>query len=353
MIRTLAAAWCVFGLSALALAQTHVTINEPPRRGDIVSDGPAEAAHRVQAAEPDVVARIARIKAELLELAAKPEFKKGDWAKDWAGHYVSGNSSPLKVDLYIAPNAGVACTCRGPIRDELRGVDEAEIVQTHDDGVTVRPKFGKGANGFLDQRLYFISWGDRRFLVPQWQMAEFANEYNTSPGNRRQMLLILHKESDSEERGPHALRFDTPPGKPLVPAEYEPWLHETPLWLRAVKVSPLKTEGHTPGKRDGIQTAEVTFDAGTDKGIYPGMKIIYPLQSTFADPVGALQQGKVTTIVITSVEAGSSKAIYTGSLQAKARPPAPHTGERIKTGMDEADERAMAGRFHFGSLRMK
>lgn len=353
MFKAIAFAICVMIVATAVRGQTHVSIAEPPVRGDMVSHRPADASQSVQAAEPVVLARVAKIKAELLQLSGKAEFKAGEWAKDWAGQYVSGETGYLSTELYIAPDGGVACITHTRPRGDLVGVDEADIAEVHDDGLSIRPKFDAAENAFLSTRIYFVEWGGRRFLVPDWQMAEFANEYNTSPSNRRSMLPILRKKSPAEGDMDFQLAIKPPEGKPKVPAEFESWFHETPLWLRVMKFGPMKTEGHTGAMGCGLQTAELQFDAGSDRGIYVGMKIIYPLLSTLSDPQTAFMKNRLTTIVVTSVDAKSSKGLYSGNLDAGPRPQSPHQGERIKTGMDEADERTMFKRMGLGNVYIK
>src|SRR5205823_674599 len=125
-----------------------------------------------------------------------------------------------------------------------------------------------GPYHFMSERLYFVRWGDRRYLVPQAQMQKLVDNYNQGGFARDEMYNIPKRFKDN----PHE-RTPTPTGAPQLPPEYAKLLltKEVQLTVTSVKAEPAR--GVTGDVK--VVRASVSFDAGTDQGVFKGMSFTY------------------------------------------------------------------------------
>jgi hypothetical protein len=219
--------------------------------------------------EPRIEERSKRIEQELKELGDRSQLKSDDWAKEWAGTYYTGDGLGMNAVIRIAPKGGVAYTWHGCMG--LYDANHGDIVETFPDGLRVKLVIPPDLSTyeFMSERLYFVKWGDRRYLVPEAQMQKLVNNYNEGGFAREEMYSIPRRIVGENW---HA-RTPVPPGKPELPARYAKLLLGNPV---TIKITAVKK--HQPRTVTGpvkLAEFELDLDAGTDKGVFVGMEIPY------------------------------------------------------------------------------
>jgi len=161
--------------------------------------------------EPKIQARIKRIDAEVAALD-RAALKDTDWAKEWAGEYYEGDGLGTNVDIHLAPQAGIGFLNYGCLG--LYGGDQGDIVEALPDGLRLKLVLGKQHGSFLSERVYFVKWGDERFLVPDWALMRMVNNYNEGSFARSSMYGIPRLRRGAS-RG--TVRAKPPPANPNCP----------------------------------------------------------------------------------------------------------------------------------------
>lgn len=144
-------------------------------------------------------------------------------------------------------------------------VDYGETVEVLPDGLRLALRFGSAANSYLTERVYFVRWGQQRYLVPDWLMIELANNYNRGPAFRGKMFGILRLESEGLSR--------VREGVPEVPREFAKWFLPGEVELKVVDASVPAGSAVLEGRK---VCYTIVFEGGADRGIYEGMRIRYP-----------------------------------------------------------------------------
>jgi hypothetical protein len=123
--------------------------------------------------------------------------------------------------------------------------NEGEIVAVAPDGVTVRwltdPKKTLRAyalQGYLSPKLFFVRWGDRRYLIPEGQMPKLIAHYNQG-GKARGTLWDMPLKRDPLPQNGSPQEQAVPPGRPELPANFAKYILDRPtrLTVRAAKVA--------------------------------------------------------------------------------------------------------------------
>jgi hypothetical protein len=189
-----------------------------------------------------------------------------DWAKEWAGIYRSGGWGGATI--YVAPKAGIATFssyCEG---DEAGKC--ADIVEALPDGLKLKLaddplREYHTYNYYISQRMYFVKWAGRHFLLSDSNIIAFVNEYNQGGGSRETMSGIPELDrSDKYVVWPNPTKTR---GKPELPPQYAKLLREAPITLKVTSVAPLKI---ATGIRAGAY--EIQFEGGQDQGAYVGLE---------------------------------------------------------------------------------
>ena len=240
-----------------------------------------------------VLERSQQIDAELRALD-RVKLSDKDWAKEWAGEYYTGDGLGMNATIKIAPRSGLSFTWYGCMG--LYEKNYGPITKSDTEGIEVDLKLatGSGTMGYMSSKLYFVRWGDRRYLVPESRMLTLVNNYNEGGYGRSGMFSIPRKREEGEPWH----RFESAPaGRPRLPAAYAAMLRDTPLRLTvtAVAVEPDSPEAvESGGSRSTIE-----FRGGADVGAYIGLKF-------WAGPAGS--RGVVE---IVSLQADSCTGVLT------------------------------------------
>jgi hypothetical protein len=304
---TLAAAALILAASSL-LAQSQPTT--PPKDPDLArNDQDLELLRNAgpsPSSSPDRIDSTNGLNRIADELAAlnRNALPASDWAKEWAGIYNEGHGWGSFI-IYVAPKSGIATyasSCFG--NDAQKSADVAEVLP---DGLKLK-LVGDPFNQYLSQRMYFIKWSIRRFLVSDSGMISFVNNYNQGGGFRETMFDIPElNRSDTYVAWPNPTKT---PGKPELPPQFAKLLREAPINLKVTSAAPLKI---ATGIR--ANAYEITFEGGQDQGAYVGLELVY---NTNGRPQG--------TIELTKVDAKTSQATLT-LLSADQEAKLPQAGE--------------------------
>lgn len=299
-------------LCGTAWGQVALPTSQPARRtGSMTAD--ARTALRTE--EPKIKDRFKRIGEEIEKLDPKA-LKDGDWAKEWAGRYYEGDGLGTNVSIAIAPKSGVAFLnygCTG-----LYGGDHGEIVESTPDGLTLKLVFGSAKNSYLSERIYFVRWGEERFLVPDWKLLELVNNFNRG-GYACTSMHGIPRLTPPGESG-HRPIDPIPDGKPELPPQFSKLLLASPvdLIVKNVTLKPVP-----PGKQI-VESLDGTleFEGGSAKGVFVGMEFDVPRGDN--EDFG--------TIRITRVDTGTSSAEFDVFAGRNKSPRPPKVGDRIPTG---------------------
>jgi hypothetical protein len=266
-----------------------------------------QVAERLRAEEPKINQRIARIEAEIAA-PDRASLKDDDWSKEWAGQYYEGDGLSENVRIDLAPRSGIAYLNHGCLG--LYGGDHGEVVEVLPDGLRLKLALGEANGSFLSERVYFVKWGERRYLVPDWAMTQLVNNYNEGGFSRSAMYGI--PRMCPEGKGRYPLNEALPEGKPELPAEFAGLLRDGPIKLKVASVSPLERRSVIGSVVAHECTIE--FEGGSDQGVYAGLEFWYR-----ASP--SLVSGKVR---ITRVDAKTctGELVALGAEKREFKPPA-------------------------------
>lgn len=115
-----------------------------------------------------------------------------------------------------------------------------------------------------------ISWGARRYLVPDKRILEFINAVNGAREPRHGGGFLSGGNAFLLAGGADILVT----GSPDVPGDYRPFLLPKPLMTTAIDISP-RTNIITRHERYEVEDcgAEAIFDAGASSGVFVGMAL--------------------------------------------------------------------------------
>lgn len=280
---------------------------------------------RLQAEESTIHAQIDLIEREI-EVIQYSGDSEAPWGADWAGEYYTGDGLGVNVTIYLAPMTGIAYRNYGCMG--LYDADYGTIVESLPDGLHVNLALGAECGSFLRDRLYFVCWGDRKYLVPENRMLDVVNAYNQGGYSRSRLGGVPKRHVEGESyRG--SSRPD-PEGPPQLAPEYAKLILEEPIALTVSAVSDERLTIETYSKRIDCL---VEFSTGSDAGVFEGMELEYG----YSDTRG--------TVWINEVTRSACKGRLMGSIRGKREfsPPCPGdkiwTDERpLDTGMRPAQE---------------
>ena len=180
---------------------------------------------------------------------------------EWQGSYYVGDGLGVNITLELGASY-LRYAWHGCLN--LYDSNEGEVVEVFDDGVRVALEKDEhqGHYHFISSRLYFVRWGERRYLVPEAQMMRFLDDYNAG-GSRRRELSIAPLKRDPR----YQVHDERPPerGLPQLPKAYAADIIERPLKLGVT------LDGAPKQKLPLVQP--VRLAAGRKQGLYRGLAI--------------------------------------------------------------------------------
>jgi hypothetical protein len=232
----------------------------PPRATEeVAAPNWQKAQSLIKQEEPAANERLDRIKAEL---AALPQAKDAPaWAAEWAGQYYTGDGRGMNVAITLAPQSGLVYTWHGCMG--LYDLNHGDIANDFDGGLQLKLAIDPSVSGYkyMSNRVYFVPWGDRHYLVPKAKLLEMVNNYNEGGFAREHMYGIPLRREDRDK---------PVQGRPQLPAEYA-------SLLRDAAIEAGVTKGEIAGRRQitkGVDavSGRLWLDAGTQQGVYVGME---------------------------------------------------------------------------------
>ena len=156
---------------------------------------------------------------EEIEGIAESDLPEDHWAREWAGEYSCGDGRGMNVRITVGPS-GFVYTWHGCLG--LYDWGYGRILGASDDGLRLwfvdRQEDGMD---FLTNDLYFVRWGERRYLTPEDELREFIEEYNHRDARRYMLIQMPEREQPGAVR-----RWDrpTPTVAPRLPERFAPLL---------------------------------------------------------------------------------------------------------------------------------
>ncbi|MCC6229217.1 MAG: hypothetical protein IT432_08335 [Phycisphaerales bacterium] len=261
------------------------------------ADTPAD---RVKQLMPEVERRRNAINAELRRLAESPARGDDAWANEWAGEYSCGLTGVTTI-ISLAPRSGIVCIREGCY--STWEVNTGDIILADATGASLKlvdqPK--PSALQTLDSEMYFVRWGERRYLIARSKLEEFCNAYNAGTLAKRDFWVYpLHRD----DRGKN-----TPTTPPKVAAEFAGLLLTDPIDAGVVKVGDVSTERLESGEL--VMRGTLTLDAGSADHVVRGLA--FHLVNS-KQPLSA-------RVVRTEEHLSEARFVQTFTDQAKADPP--------------------------------
>ncbi len=207
-----------------------------------------------------------RIDEELAELR-RDRLADDDWAKEWAGVY---DSLGAKISLHLAPRTGISYasnSCMGIIE-----ANHGDIAAVGEGWLDVSWAFdpAKSHRKYVSSKLYFVRWGERRYLVPDVLMNSFLSNYNCGGYDRERMYDIPRlrqgRPLSANDSDPE------PPGRPELPAAFAHRIIEKPVSMKIAAVTNVRKH-ERKGSSVVAFTADVELAAGSDDGLSAGLRI--------------------------------------------------------------------------------
>jgi hypothetical protein len=256
--------------------------------------------------EPIARARRKQIEAELATLD-RTKLEDDEWAKEWAGVYAAGVLTPDPI-ISVAPHSGLAYSrsgCLGPY-----DTNHGEIVETFPGGIRVQlavPRV-KSWDPALSSKLFFVRWGQRKYLVPEGLMSSLVSNYNCG-GTIREHMPGIPIRSWLVEGNDLKRHSSCPPGRPELPAEFARMIIEKPTRLRITSIK-TATQKKAVGPSSIVEVSgEVALDAGRDRGLLVGLFIDFSREKRYG------------WVHLTEVEETKSRGEFEVNLCDKSAPP--------------------------------
>jgi hypothetical protein len=216
--------------------------------------------------QEELRSRYTQIRDEIADIKAGKIEPGADWAREWAGQYYCGDGTGMNVRIAIAPRGGMTYAWTGCLG--LYEFNYGQIVEATRDSILVRFECPISPDGFdfISERLYFVRWGEHRFLVPRKSMFGLIDWLNA--GEKYPVRLYLPYSGE-----PHSLR-SAPPGLPEIPDELRPFVFTAPLELTLTQVR--QTDLQTIGAKTRCWKFDVTIDKGRLDGIHEDIRLDKP-----------------------------------------------------------------------------
>jgi hypothetical protein len=225
---------------------------------------------------------------------------------EWAGEYYAGDGLGVNISLAIAPDSGYVFEWHGCLGLYDRNYGSA----TWSDGrIRLSFTFDNKRGGFRGIAPVFIpvSWGPRRYLIPEDDAVGFCNSVNDGREPRMGIhgFYLLRRGDEKKDVA----------GFPNVPDRFRAYLLTEPIEATIVAVGAVTIRPSVAEWK--FKDTAVTLDAGTEKGVRVGMELVV-----------TQPEHTVQSVQITKVEVQRSEAIMT---QIGEEQPAPEAGWRVST----------------------
>ncbi len=269
--------WCLL-LAAIAVCGLVYADNQDSDMVKIETAAAKEYFDEREKLENEVEEHMTQIELEFAGLDHNP----------WAAEYYEGDGLGANIRMFVSPVAGVATTWRGCLG--LYGANYGSIRQ-NDQGVlefTFARKNEKGFGGFADA-MRPVRWGERRYLIPEKDLAKFVAEINQGfePRNEIHGSFAL---AVGDEKKPAD-------GLPSLPPQFLERIRSVAVIAGVSKIEHLSDR---PGRNMCLRMYRVTLDKGGLQGLQLGdlLKLVSPLNKfetlDLTDVKDATASGQIT-----------------------------------------------------------
>ncbi len=253
----------VTGFAALSVCRLLVA--QAPQPGPATPPSPpapqdtTERDSVLRKAEAAGKSRAVLIDYELATLDRK-SLPDGDWAKEWAGSYYVGDGTGMNVRIQVAPKSGLSYRWRGCLG--TYGARNGVIETVYSNGLKI--KFSEGPEAdemhFMTDIVYFVRWGDRRYLVPATKLQRFVDNFREGGFSRSAMFGIPRMDGRNVMG---SWRESMPDGLPELPVEFMKQLRYKEVALKFTKVEELDP----PERNKDSVVYAVILDGGWKVGV--------------------------------------------------------------------------------------
>jgi hypothetical protein len=224
---------------------------------------------------------------------------------EWAGEYYSGDGLGVNISLEIAPGSGYLFEWHGCLG--LYDRNYGPVAET-DNLIHLSFTFENKRKGFrgIAPDFVAVAWGARRYLIPADDLIGFCNNVNEGrePRMGRYGFYLLRRGDEEKEVA----------GFPHVPDEFRSYLLDEPIEATITAIGAFTTR---PSVCEwNFKDTPVSLDAGSNKGLRPGMELVVIEPSH-----------TVESVRLTSVEADRSEGVMTQTDDEKG----PKAGWRLST----------------------
>lgn len=213
----------------------------------------------------------------------------GAWKSEWTGTYYTWSLGRPGITLTVE-SSFVGVRSDGCV-DAARCATSRDIAGYADRVLALAPNptAHTECNGYLGDRIYFVRWGDRRYAVPDSQIADFVDQVRTTEGP---IARVPDERPPGDEPGIDERksetnvgpRFASVPvrgtdtlepafGQPDVPGEWSAFLHLAPIAARITLVTEVTPPA--PDADPNSRCFDLTIDQGSDVHVFVGQELFW------------------------------------------------------------------------------
>jgi len=182
--------------------------------------------------------------------------------ESWAGVYRYGYGNGPIIHLYISPENGFEYSNGTEMGISSRNYGD---VESSKEFIQLSPQLSlkPRSNFHLTDAYHIVNWGERKYLIPEYQMIDFCNSINLKDEPRYHwggMYFIKDGHEDIEVEG-----------MPDVPLHYKRYLLDEPITAKVIEIKGKKTKHG--GNNNRMHTVTVEIDKGSDTKLLPGIEM--------------------------------------------------------------------------------
>lgn len=180
----------------------------------------------------------------------------------WAGVYRYGYGNGPIIHLYISPENGfeyLSGTDKGTLSRNYGDVESSKEFIQLSPQLSLKPR----SIFHLTDAYHIVNWGERKYLVPEYQMIDFCNSVNLNEEPRYHWSGMFFLKD-----GHHNIEVTEMPD---VPLHYKRYLLDEPITAKVIDIKGTKTEN--VGKNYRMHTVTVEIDRGSETRLLPGIEL--------------------------------------------------------------------------------
>jgi hypothetical protein len=228
----------------------------------------------------------------------------------WAGEYYQGDGLGVNQNLLLGPAGDFVFHWRGclGVYDRNFGSLRHEGQKIHLD--FIYPNELKGFQGVAAE-LIPVPWGNRHYLIPADEMADFCNavQKGREPRQGAHGSFLLRKDD-------WKLALE---GRPELPLEFRAWLLDRPISGTVTAVGSSRLHEGKAGIK--FRISDVTLNVGKVDGVYPGMEFYFLDESGTSAKVTRVDGRESSAEIVEVLSEGSEGRTPKAGVSVSSKPP--------------------------------